>query len=103
VYIAPGMRDVDLRIMRQFAVTERLHVQVMAEAFNLFNNTNIFSVNTTAFTYSAVGSGACSTTVAAGTNGCIVPSPTFLAPTSSTSTNGLYGPRQMQFSAKITF
>ncbi len=103
VFIAPGMKDVDFRIMRQFAITERVGFQVLAEAFNLFNHTNIFSVNSTAFTYAGVGSGACAASIAAGTNGCIVPSPTFLAPTSSTSTNGLYGPRQMQFSAKLTF
>jgi hypothetical protein len=93
----------DLRVMRDFRITERIHLQALAEAFNLFNHTNIFSVNTTAFTYAAVGSGTCTTALASGTNGCIVPSSTFMNPTSSTSTNGLYGPRQMQFSAKITF
>ncbi len=103
VYIAPGMRVFDLRVMREFRITERVRLQALAEAFNLFNHTNIFSVNTTAFTYSAAGAGACTSAIAAGTNGCIVPSPTFMAPTSSTSTNGLYGPRQMQFSAKLTF
>jgi hypothetical protein len=97
------MRVFDLRVMREFRITERIRLQALAEAFNLFNHTNIFSVNTTAFTYSALGSGACTSAVAGGTNGCIVPSPSFMAPTSSTSTNGLYGPRQMQFSAKITF
>jgi hypothetical protein len=32
-----------------------------------------------------------------------VPNAAFLAPTSSTSTNGLYGARQLQFSAKLVF
>jgi len=41
--------------------------------------------------------------VAAGTNGCIIPNPTFLLPTSSSSTNGLYTARQLQISAKIVF
>ncbi|HEV3329503.1 MAG TPA: hypothetical protein VG096_00875, partial [Bryobacteraceae bacterium] len=65
--------------------------------------TNISTVNTTAFNYTAAGSGACTTALAAGATGCLVPSPTFMAPTASSSTNGLYGARQLQFSAKLTF
>jgi hypothetical protein len=60
-------------------------------------------VNGTVFNYTAVGSGACTNALAAGTNGCLVPNAAFLAPTSSSSTNGLYGARQLQVSAKITF
>src|SRR5580658_1959593 len=103
VYFGHPLYNTDLRVMRQFAIREKLRLQLQAEAFNLFNHTNISTVNTTAFTYAAVGSGACTTALAAGTNGCLVPSPTFMAPTASSSTNGLYGARQLQFSAKLTF
>ena len=41
----------------QKVVNELYKLLVLAEAFNVFNHTNIYSVNTTAFTYSAVGSG----------------------------------------------
>ena len=102
-FVGPGMSDIDLRIMRQFAIRERLRLQFLGEAFNLFNHTNIFSVNTTAYTYAAVGGSGCSAAANAGTNGCLIPSPTFLLPTSSSSANGLYGARQLQVSAKIIF
>jgi hypothetical protein len=103
VYIGPGLVNVDLRIMRQFTLRERFHLQLIGEAFNLFNHTNISSVNTTAFNFSAVGSGACTTAIATGTSGCIVPNAAFLAPTGSTSTNGLIAARQLQMSLKLTF
>jgi hypothetical protein len=103
VYLGHPLYNIDLRAMRQFTYREKYNLQIVAEAFNLFNHTNISSVNLTAFTYANAGSGACTAAVAAGANGCIVPSPTFDAPTSSSSSNGLYGARQMQFSAKITF
>jgi hypothetical protein len=103
VYFGHPLSNVDFRVMRQFTVMEKYHLQMLAEAFNLFNHTNISSVNTTAFNYVAAGSGACTTAIAAGANGCLTPSPTFMAPTASSSTNGLYGARQLQFSAKIVF
>jgi hypothetical protein len=103
VFIGPGLTNVDFRIMRQFTIRERLHLQALGEAFNLFNHTNFSSVNGTAFNYSALGSGACTAAIAAGTNGCIIPNAAFLAPTGSTSTNGLYASRQLQMSLKLTF
>jgi hypothetical protein len=103
VYIGPGLADVDLRINRDFALTEKYHLQFLAEAFNLFNKTNVISVNSTAFGYSAPGSGVCTAAISAGTNGCLVPSATFLTPISTTAANGLNGARQLQFSAKFVF
>jgi hypothetical protein len=103
VYRGHPLYNDDLRIMRQFTIREKYRLQFLGEAFNLFNHTNISSVNTTAFNYVAAGSGVCTTAIAAGANGCLSPSPTFMAPTASSSTNGLYGARQLQVSAKITF
>jgi hypothetical protein len=103
VYFQHPLYNVDLRIMREFAIHEKFHFQILGEAFNLFNHTNITSVNGTAFNYAAVGSATCPTSLAGGTNGCLVPNAAFLAPTSSSSTNGLYAARQLQLSAKITF
>ena len=97
------MEDVDFRISRDFALKERFHLQFLGEAFNLFNHTNITGVNGTAFNYAAAGSATCPNSVGAGTNGCLVPNATFLAPTSSTAANGLYGARQLQVSAKFLF
>jgi hypothetical protein len=98
VYFGHPLYNVDLRVGREFAVRERIRLHMQAEAFNLFNHTNIFNENTTPYTYTAT----CAAMVA-GANGCLVPSPTFEAPTAASSSNGLYGARQLQLSAKITF
>jgi len=103
VYIGPALHNVDFRIMRQFAFAEKYRLQILGEAFNIFNHTNFSTVNGTAFNYAAVGSATCPTSIAGATNGCIVPNPTFLLPTSSTSANGLYTARQLQLSAKFVF
>jgi len=96
-FTGPGLADVDFRIGRQFSITEKMKLSVLGEAFNLFNFTNFFGVNSTEYNYSAPGSGAC----AGHTNGCVVLNPAFLTPT--VSNNGLYGARQLQISGRITF
>jgi len=98
-YTAPGFHNVDFRIGRQFSLTERLKLSLIGEAFNLFNHTNVSGVSNTAFSYSAAGSGAC----AGHTNACFVPytSTPFLSATSTS--NLIWGPRQLQVSGKITF
>jgi hypothetical protein len=96
-YNLPNLYNVDFRLARTFSFTERIRLQLLGEAFNLFNHTNIQSLNNTQYNYAAAGSGAC----AGHTNGCLVPSSSFLAPTSSS--NGLYGPRQLQISARFSF
>jgi hypothetical protein len=96
-FYAPNYRDWDLRLSRQFTITERIRLALLGEVFNLTNSTNILSVNTTAFTYAAAGSGAC----AGHANACMVPSPTFMAPTATSSL--IFGPRQLQISGRLTF
>lgn len=97
LYNLPNLYNVDFRLARTFSFTERIRLQLLGEAFNLFNHTNIQSLNSTQYNYAAPGSGLC----AGHTNGCLAPSPSFLAPTSSS--NGLYGPRQLQVSARFSF
>lgn len=43
--IGPNYVDVDMRLARGFKLTEKATLQVIAEAFNLFNRTNFASVN----------------------------------------------------------
>ena len=96
-FYAPGYKDWDFRLAREFTIRERLKLSLLGELFNVTNSTNILSVNTTAFTYSAAGSGAC----AGHTNACLVPSPTYLANTGTRSL--IFGPRQVQISGRLTF
>ena len=53
----PGLANVDLRIGREFTLRERMKLSFVGEAFNLFNFTNIFTVNTTRYNFTAAGSG----------------------------------------------
>ncbi len=103
IYTGPPLYNFDMRVMRDFAILDKYHVQFLAEAFNIFNHTNVSALNGTSFNYTALGSGACTANLAAGSNGCLVPNAAFLAPTSTTSANGLYGARQLQVSAKFVF
>jgi hypothetical protein len=93
---------VDFRITREIPIHERFKLQLMGEAFNLFNHTNFFSVLTNAYNYTArnpiSATAACNNTH---TNDCLIPRSDFLLP--SASSNSLYGARQLQVSAKITF
>ncbi len=96
-YVAPGYVDFDMRLARQFSITEKLKLYVLGEMFNIFNHTNVLGVNTTAFNYAAPGTGAC----AGHTNACMVPSPSYMAPSSTSSL--IFGPRQVQVSARFSF
>jgi hypothetical protein len=97
LYTGPGMGNVDLRISREFPIRERLKLSVLGEAFNVFNHTNVYTVNTQQYTYTGPGSGACSNHA----NGCLVPVASFLTP--SATNNNLFGARQLQISGRITF
>jgi hypothetical protein len=96
-YTAPGFHNVDFRLSRQFAFSERVKLALMGEVFNLFNHTNVSGVNNTAFFYAAPGSGLC----AGHTNACFYPNSAFLAPTATS--NLLWGSRQVQISGRLTF
>ncbi len=99
----PHLRNVDFRIARDFSIRERVKLQLLGEAFNLFNHTNVNAVNTTAYNYTAPSTSASSVCPASthANGGCLVPNAAFLTPTSST--DNLYGSRQLQVSGKIIF
>jgi hypothetical protein len=96
-FYGPGYGDWDLRLSRMFSISERVKLQFLGEFFNVTNKTNVLGLNTTSFTYTAAGSGAC----AGHTNACMLPSPTYMAPTSTSSL--IFGPRQVQISGKLSF
>jgi hypothetical protein len=92
---------VDFRLARQFAFTERIKLALMGETFNLFNHTNVSTVNTTAFNYIAAGAASGGFSCVGHSNGCFAPNPAYLATTNTS--NLLWGPRQLQISARLTF
>jgi hypothetical protein len=99
--IPGGLFTVDLRLARDFAITEHSTLEVIAEGFNIFNRTNIFGANSTAYSWEPPNGASCQLSAAANFNGCLVPNPQFLAPTSTGNT--LYTARQWQFGARFRF
>jgi len=117
----PGFNDFDLRVSRNFPIHDKIYFQIVGEAFNALNHTIVTSVNSTYSSYvapsnSAIASAAqlnCYNAVQASpapagstTQGCIAPN----AATGisafgvmSGTNNQLYGPRQIQVSAKFFF
>lgn len=107
-FTSPGFFDMDMRIGREFKPTERTRLEVLWEAFNLFNRYNPVSVDSGAYSFSAASTSAtatCSTTtVGAGITdfgGCVTPLTGFLRVTATGNT--LYNARQMQLGVKFSF
>jgi hypothetical protein len=87
VYSGPGLAEVDLSVLKNVAVSERVSLQFRAEFFNLMNHVNYASPNQTVFTN--IGSATAPSYVNNPTAGLI----TGLATT----------PRQIQFGLKLMF
>lgn len=99
-FYLPAIVSIDPRITRSVNITEKYHVQFIAEAFNVFNRANITGVNQTQFN---VVSGATCTGVTTNTFGdCLRPVASFGHPT-STTINGGPGSRILQLAVKFAF
>jgi len=102
-FIGPGFAIMDLRVARRFRVTEGTSIEAIVEAFNLFNRTNVVSVDGTAFSTgtNVKNVTTCgSETITLGER-CINVNPgaSFLAPRAATGT--LNGMRDFQFAFKF--
>jgi len=101
----PAIYTVDPRITRNVNITERLKVQLIGEAFNIFNHQNITAAKNTLYATSATACGA-------GVATCLVPQTlangagvnTFGLPSAaSINNNGANVGRVIQLAAKIVF
>ena len=110
--IGPGFNDLDFRITRDVPIYKDVHMQLIAEAFNLANHMIVTSVNSTYSTYTSASatSATCNVNSAAPAGstftGCITPfsgTGTSAFGATSGTNNVLYGPRQLQMSAKLFF
>jgi hypothetical protein len=86
----PGIRNVDARISRDITIHDGIKMQFFMEAFNVANRRHIIAQNTTAYQFNS-----------ATTIGVASQATPFGTPTATSSV--LYGPRQLQFTAKLFF
>jgi hypothetical protein len=100
----PGVHNLDARVSREFPVTHGYHFEVAAEAFNVANHRNILSVNTALVAYSAPGASGCPAATT-GNVGCLGPLSTSSAQfmTPSSTSNVIYGARQLQLLGRFIF
>lgn len=98
LYTTPSLFTTDLRIDRQFKLGERASLELLWEAFNLFNRTNVVEVDNDAYNFD---SGCNAPAGAKNFQGCLTPRSTFLGVVSTGNT--LYTARQMQFGIKLRF
>jgi Carboxypeptidase regulatory-like domain len=80
-FLSPGTERIDLGLLKNFKFTESAHLQLRAEAFNLFNHTNFVGPG-------GVGAGGIDTGLGSGTFGQAL---------------SAHIPRTMQFSGKMYF
>ena len=89
----PYTTNVDLRIARTFALPGKARIEVLAEAFNLFNRINYTAVNNTFYTIGGTAA---------------APTLTYNAATFNTPINANNGtfaprPREIQFGIRVNF
>jgi hypothetical protein len=88
----PNVQNLDIRLSKRFRFTERYNLELLAEAFNVTNRTNVFNVNTTLYIRGTAPAGQA------------IPlnfNPSFGQVTGADST--LYRERQIQFAARFQF
>ncbi|WP_158793360.1 carboxypeptidase-like regulatory domain-containing protein [Granulicella sp. L60] len=89
----------DLRLEKQFAITERYRLQLIANAFNIANHQNVDGISTTGYQLQSTGTTTGTATYQYGQTGTTA----FGAVTSSNNSGFLYTPRQLELAAKFSF
>ncbi len=90
----PKIWYLDMRISRRFNIRENMRIELLAEAFNLFNRTQVTGVNATVYNFSTTG-------CPAGAAQCLTANAPFFQTTGADST--LFRERQVQLGARFEF
>ena len=77
-FTSPGFYQIDLRVGRMIRLGERARLSLFAEGFNIFNSSNVQSVNRNLYTFATTGGGRLTRTTNFGTPSIFVSgSPSF--------------------------
>jgi hypothetical protein len=100
----PRTQVVDMRLSKKFPITEKFKLELLGEAFNLFNHVNVTSANNTAYIVQTTGTISNSN----GTIPCSTSSPclSYNSPfgtVSNANSNFAYTSRQIQIGARLLF
>jgi len=103
-YRYPRLQNVDLRLSKKFMFADRFGVEVLGEAFNLFNHVNVTGINTLGYIVSTSGT----VNTSSGSAACSSAAPclSYNAPFGSvTNANSNYAflSRQIQIGVRFTF
>jgi hypothetical protein len=90
----PNIINTDLRISRRFSLGESMRLEILGEAFNLFNRTQVSGVNTSIYTASVTGTAPNQTAI-------LTFNPAFGTVNEAGAT--LFRERQIQFAARFEF
>jgi hypothetical protein len=107
----PGVSNIDFRVTRDIPIHEKMYMEFIGEAFNLFNHEIVSGENSTFASYAAPKASGCPATASVPTGstfwGCIAPyspsTPSGAFGVKTGTNSALYGPRQLQVSAKFFF
>jgi hypothetical protein len=92
----PSIQFLDLRLSRRFSIGEKAKIEVLAEAFNFFNRTQVTSVNSTLYNFQSLAAN-CPVVGAP----CLTSNATFGQTTGADST--LFRERQVQLAVRFEF
>jgi hypothetical protein len=87
----------DLRLSKTIKYQERYSVELLADAFNLANHTNVTGVSTNGYSVATTGTG-CSTAAP-----CLNFNASTFGTANSANSNFSYSPRQLQLGVRVKF
>ncbi|MBA2705747.1 MAG: TonB-dependent receptor [Blastocatellia bacterium] len=96
----PAVKNIDLRLSKRINFSERYNLELLGEAFNLFNRTQVFGKSGTLYTGTNTNCGGINGITTPVTNGLCY-TPTFGSVTSTDSNK--YSQRQVQFAVRFHF
>lgn len=100
-FTQPSLINFDVRVAKQFTITEGVAFEFRAEAFNILNTTLVQRVFDSAFTYVKPSATSSTCPSASHVNTCMAERSSFQN-ARQTSSN-LFGARQMQFGLRVSF